>query len=73
MLWHKMRAGIREILEKDLPRLGGSWVSAFFLVGLLVPFRRTVLLRLRIFLVVRLGLLIVVQAMGGVMSDMMPK
>lgn len=64
MLWHKMLVGIREILEKDLPRLGGSWVSAFFLVGLMVPFRRTVLLRLRTFLVVSLGLLIVVQALG---------
>ena len=64
MIWHKALSGIREILEKDLPRLGGSWVSAFFLVGLMVPFRKTVLLRLRTFLVVGLGLLMVVQALG---------
>ena len=25
------------ILQNDLPRLGGSWLGAFFLVGLLVP------------------------------------
>ena len=64
MIWHKALVGIREILEKDLPRLGGSWVSAFFLVGLMVPFRKTVLVRLRSFLAVSLGLLIVVQAVG---------
>ncbi|MEY2408009.1 MAG: hypothetical protein QOF48_679, partial [Verrucomicrobiota bacterium] len=64
MLWHKLLVGIREVLEKDLPRLGGSWVSAFFLVGLMVPFRRTVLLRLRTFLVVSLALMMVVQVMG---------
>jgi len=64
MLWHKLLVGVREILEKDLPRLGGSWVSAFFLVGLMVPFRKTVLLRLRMFLVVSLGLFVVVQALG---------
>jgi hypothetical protein len=39
-------------------------VSAFFLVGVMVPFRKTVLLRLRTFLLVCLGLLIVVQALG---------
>ena len=64
MLWHKMVVGMREILEKELPRLGGSWVSAFFLVGVMVPFRKTVLLRLRTFLLVCLGLFIVVQALG---------
>jgi hypothetical protein len=64
MLWHKMIAGVREILEKELPRLGGSWVSAFFLVGVMVPFRKTVLLRLRMFLLVCLGLFIVAQALG---------
>lgn len=64
MLWHKMIAGVRDILEKELPRLGGSWVSAFFLVGVMVPFRKTVLLRLRTFLLICLGLFIVAQALG---------
>lgn len=64
MLWHKLWAGLREIVEKDLPRLGGSWVSAFFLVGLLVPFRNTTLRRLRTFLVITLALMTAVQALG---------
>ncbi len=64
LLWHKLLVGLKEILEKELPRVGGSWVSAFFLVGLMVPFRKTVLLRLRTFLVVSLALLVLVQAVG---------
>jgi hypothetical protein len=64
MLWHKLLVGVREILEKDLPRLGGSWVSAFFLVGLMVPFRNPTLRRLRSFIVGCLGMLLVVQALG---------
>jgi hypothetical protein len=63
-LWRKLMAGIREIIEKDLPRLGGSWVSAFFLVGLLVPFRNPTLSRLRLFVVVGLGVLTAAQSLG---------
>jgi len=64
MIWHKLVTGLREILEKELPRLGGSWVTAFFLVGLMVPFRNPTLGRLRSFLLGSLGTLIVVQALG---------
>ena len=56
--------GVRDILQNDLPKLGGSWVSAFFLVGLLVPFRNPTLARLRWFLVGGLALFVVVQAVG---------
>lgn len=62
--WHKLLVGVREILEKELPRLGGSWVTAFFLVGLLVPFRNPTLGRLRGFTLGCLALLMVVQALG---------
>lgn len=64
LLRHKLLMGLKDILEKELPRLGGSWVSAFFLVGLMVPFRKTVLRRLRTFLVVSVVLLVFVQALG---------
>lgn len=64
MLWSKLWTGLRDIVEKELPRLGGSWVSAFFLVGLMVPFRNPTLRRLRTFLVVSLLLLAVMQALG---------
>jgi 4-amino-4-deoxy-L-arabinose transferase-like glycosyltransferase len=63
-LWRKLLSGLREILEKQLPRLGGSWVTAFFLVGLLMPFRNPMLRRLRLFAVGCLSLLLFVQASG---------
>ncbi|HEY2951632.1 MAG TPA: glycosyltransferase family 39 protein [Verrucomicrobiae bacterium] len=60
----KFLAGTREMVGNDLPRLGGSWVTAFFLVGLLVPFRNPTLGRLRSFVMLCVVLLMVVQAMG---------
>ena len=54
----------REIFQNDLPRMGGSWVSALFLAGLLVPFRSVGLGRLRLFLILALGVLAVAQALG---------
>jgi hypothetical protein len=64
MLGQKVVAGLREILEKQLPRLGGSWVTAFFLVGLLVPFRSPMLRRQRFFVLACLVGLMVVQSAG---------
>jgi hypothetical protein len=54
----------REMWRTDLPRLGGNWASAFFLVGLLIPFRNPALGRMRIFLLFSLALLFVAQAAG---------
>ena len=70
-LWRKFLAGMREIWDRELPRLGGSWVSAFFLVGLLVPFRSLTLSRLRMFVGLSMLILIVVQALGrtGLTAD----
>ena len=64
MIWHKFLVGLREILEKDLPRLGGSWVSAFFVVGLLVPFRSPTLRKMRGFVLGCLVTLMLVQSLG---------
>jgi hypothetical protein len=60
----KLFANLRQILQSDLPRLGGSWITAFFLVGLLVPFRNAALSRLRYFLLMSLATLTVAQALG---------
>jgi hypothetical protein len=70
-LWRKFLAGTREMWDKELPRLGGSWASAFFLVSLLVPFRSLTLSRLRVFVGLSLLILIVVQALGrtGLTAD----
>src|SRR5262245_28988289 len=54
----------RVLLQNDLPKLGGTWASAFFLVGLLVGFRNPGLKRLRYFIVACLGVLIIAQALG---------
>ncbi|MBX3732211.1 MAG: glycosyltransferase family 39 protein [Verrucomicrobiae bacterium] len=50
------------ILRDEIPRLGGSWLAAFFLVGLLVPFHDPTRNRIRWFVVASLALLTVVQA-----------
>jgi Dolichyl-phosphate-mannose-protein mannosyltransferase len=53
-----------EILENDLPRIGGNWVCAFFLCGLLLPYRSPALRRFRFFIIWSLALLALVQALG---------
>ncbi len=60
----KLLTNAREILLNDLPKLGGSWVTAFFLVGLLMPFRSLTLGRLRLFAALSLVLLGLAQALG---------
>ncbi len=62
--FRKLMTGLRTIVRNDLPKLGGNWISAFFLVGLLVPFVRPGLRRLRVFLLICLGLLSCIQALG---------
>jgi hypothetical protein len=60
----KLTANAREIVQNALPKLGGTWVSAFFLTGLLVNFRNPSTRRLRYFLLMSLPVLGVVQALG---------
>ncbi len=62
--WNKLNTNLREILEDELPKLGGSWVSAFFLVGLMVGFRNATISRLRYFLLGSLLVLMVAEALG---------
>lgn len=62
--WGKLGENLPGILQNDLPRLGGSWVAAFFLAGLLVPFRNPALGRLRVFVLLSIGLLGVIQSVA---------
>jgi hypothetical protein len=64
VLWYKLLTNLRPLVQNDLPRLGGSWVSAFFLVGLLIGFRNPGLRRIRYFLLFCLPVLAVAQALG---------
>ena len=47
----KLVKNARTLLLEDLPALGGTWLTAFFLVGLLVAYRNEALKRLRWFLI----------------------
>lgn len=62
-LTRKFLTNTGHIIQDDLPRFGGNWASALFLVGLMIPFTRPVLSRLRLFLLISIGLMIAVQAM----------
>jgi hypothetical protein len=62
--WFKFNTNLRQIVTSELPKLGGSWITAFFLVGLLVGFRNPAITRLRYFLMGCLVVLTIAQAMG---------
>src|ERR1051326_7695213 len=64
LIKRKLVSNTRQILQNDLPRLTGTWVSGFFLTGLLVAFKSPSLRRLRYFLVITLLVTVVVQALG---------
>lgn len=61
--WAKFWKNIGPTLSDDLPKYAGSWISAFFLVGLLMPFNHTGITRLRAFTVSALLLFVLVQAL----------
>lgn len=63
-LLYKLAGNAREIVVDELPRVGGTWVSALFLTGLLLSFRSFALRRLRYFLLGALFVLVIVQALG---------
>jgi hypothetical protein len=74
VFWQKLVANSRSIVQTDLPKLGGTWVSGFFLVGLLVRFRNPGLGRLRSFLLLSLLVLVATQALGKTkLSDDSPE
>jgi 4-amino-4-deoxy-L-arabinose transferase-like glycosyltransferase len=58
----KTATNLREIVQKDVPRMGTSWVIAFFLPGLLLPFMNPSIGRLRWFLLMALPVVLVVHA-----------
>jgi 4-amino-4-deoxy-L-arabinose transferase-like glycosyltransferase len=62
--WMKLNTNLRQIITEEIPRLGGNWVTPFFLVGLLIGFRKPSLSRLRYFVMGCLGVLILAQGLG---------
>lgn len=62
--WDKLMKNTGEVITSDLPHLGGTWLSAFFLAGLLLPFTRPALIKLRVWLILSLVLLMFTEALG---------
>lgn len=63
-LWWKFFANLKQIVVEELPRLGGGWVAAFFVVGLMFHFRSTTITRIRYFVVAAIVTLVVAQALS---------
>lgn len=61
---YKLTNNARNILQDELPKLGGSWVTALFLAGLLLSYRNPALVRLRYFLLASLVVMFFIQALG---------
>jgi 4-amino-4-deoxy-L-arabinose transferase-like glycosyltransferase len=64
LIIHKMRSNLPQLVSSDLPQLGGTWLTALFLVGLLVAYHDPAVSRTRYFVVVSLILMCLVQALG---------
>jgi hypothetical protein len=60
----KLVVNAEKVVQQDLPRLGGSWLTAFFLVGLMLPFLDAGRSRVRWFVVSALAVLVPVQVLG---------
>ncbi len=72
--WYKFMGNTRRIIQTEFPKMGGSWVTAFFLAGLLVSFNNPAINRLRYFVIMCLALLVIVQAIGRTqLSDDSPE
>jgi len=64
VVWYKLMINARQVVQGDLLKLGGSWVTAFFVVGLLIGLQKPALRRLRYFVLASLAVLFVAQALG---------
>jgi hypothetical protein len=60
----KLMVNGADLLKTELPRFCGNWIGAFFLAGLLVPFRNPSISRIRYFLAGALLTLFIAQALG---------
>jgi len=60
----KLQTNLRDLLQNEVPRLGGGWIGILFLAGLLLGLRNVVARRLRYFTLMCLGLFLIVTALG---------
>ena len=59
--WEKVGRSARTVVQEELPKLGGSWLAAFFAVGLMVGFRNSGARRIRALLLACLGIFVLIQ------------
>lgn len=64
IVWYKLLANLKQLIQTDLLTIGGNWVTAFFLPALLLHFREPGRNRLKYFVLMCLGLLMIVQPLG---------
>lgn len=71
---HKFLANFRGIYENELFKIGGGLITVLFVAGLFLAFNRPATRRMRYFLLMSLGILIIVQALGRTwLSDETPE
>lgn len=63
-LRRKMTLNATQLVNEELPRLAGGYVTALFLVGLLIPFHSSALQRVRWLIVASIVVLLFAQALG---------
>lgn len=61
---YKFITNLRSIVQDEILNVGGTWLTCFFLVGLMVGFRNPSTQRLRFFVLMAFVTLVVVQAIG---------
>ncbi len=61
VLWEKFGRNARTVIQDELSKLGGSWLAAFFAVGLMVGFRNSGARRIRALLLACLGFFVLIQ------------
>jgi 4-amino-4-deoxy-L-arabinose transferase-like glycosyltransferase len=64
ILTQKLLMNAKDIIQGEMPGLGGNWIGAFFLVGLMVGFPNLTASRMRYFVLMCLPVLLIVQALG---------
>jgi 4-amino-4-deoxy-L-arabinose transferase-like glycosyltransferase len=62
--WQKLGPNLARIIQNDLPKFGGSWAAAFCFASLFLRLKNPALARFRIFLLLSLITMAMVQALG---------
>lgn len=72
--FRKAATELPSLLQTDIFKMSGGWITAFFLAGLLLGFRSLTLRRMRYFTVAGFAVMAIVQALGRTqLSDETPE